>query len=131
MTGHAIARVLLALVLLAGCATATGRIENGMFYSAKGYRVTLPSTGWAVDAGQRADLALRAEARAGGMVVDATCSGRESTRPARRARAASDLRAHPARRAGERHGHAWAVARRPTRWSAAWRKGGRSRWRPW
>ena len=67
MTGHPLARALLALVLLAGCATATGRIENGMFYSAKGYRVTLPSTGWRVDAGQRADLALRGEARAGGM----------------------------------------------------------------
>jgi hypothetical protein len=81
VTGHAIARALLALVLLAGCATATGRIENGMFYSAKGYRVTLPPAGWRVDADQRADLALRAEARAGGMVVDATCGGRESTRP--------------------------------------------------
>ena len=81
MTGHPLARALLALGLLAGCATATGRIENGMFYSAKGYRVTLPSTGWRVDAGQRADLALRGEARAGGMVVDATCTGRESTRP--------------------------------------------------
>jgi hypothetical protein len=81
VTGHAIARTLLALVLLAGCATATGRIENGMFHSTKGYRVTLPSSGWQVDAGQRADLALRADARAGGMVVDATCRGRESTRP--------------------------------------------------
>lgn len=81
MTGHALARALLALVLLAGCATATGRIENGMFHSTKGYRVTLPTSGWQVDAGQRADLALRADARAGGIVVDATCSGRESTRP--------------------------------------------------
>ena len=81
MTGHPLARALLALVLLAGCATATGRIENGMFSSAKGYRVTLPSTGWRVDASQRADLALRGEARAGGMVVDATCTGRDSTRP--------------------------------------------------
>ena len=81
MTGHPLARALLALVLLAGCATATGRIENGMFYSAKGYRVTLPSTGWRVDAGQRADLALRGEARAGGMVVDAMCTGCESIWP--------------------------------------------------
>jgi hypothetical protein len=80
VTGHPLARALLALVLFAGCATAPGRIENGMFYSAKGYRVTLPA-GWRVDAGQRADLALRGAERAGGMVVDATCSGRESTRP--------------------------------------------------
>lgn len=80
MTRLAMARAGLALVVLAGCATAAGRIENGMFYSAKGYRVTLPPTGWKVDTGQRADLALRAEARGGGMVVDATCGGRESTR---------------------------------------------------
>jgi hypothetical protein len=81
VTGPALARALLVFVLLAGCATATGRIENGMFHSAKGYRVTLPPAGWRVEAGPRADLALRAEARAGGMIVDATCSGREATRP--------------------------------------------------
>lgn len=81
MTGHPFACALLALLLLAGCATATGRIENGMFYSAKGYRVTLPPTGWRVDAGQRADLALRGAAQPGGMVVDATCGGREAARP--------------------------------------------------
>ena len=80
MTGQPLALGLLALSPLAGCAPATGRIENGMFYSAKGYRVTLP-TGWRVDAGPRADLALRGEARPGGMIVDATCRGRESTRP--------------------------------------------------
>jgi len=80
VTDRPLAPALLALVLLAGCATATGRIENGMFHSAKGYRVTLPP-GWRVDTGQRADLALRAEARPGGMVVDATCHGRESSRP--------------------------------------------------
>jgi len=81
VTGQRLARGLLTLLLLGGCATATGRIENGMFYSAKGYRVTLPPTGWRVDAGQRADLALRGEARPGGMVVDATCGGREAARP--------------------------------------------------
>jgi hypothetical protein len=81
VTGPAPARALLAVVLLAGCAAATGRIENGMFHSAKGYRVTLPPAGWRVEAGQRADLALRGEARDGGMIVDATCSGREATRP--------------------------------------------------
>jgi hypothetical protein len=80
VTGRPLAPALLALVLLAGCATATGRIENGMFHSTKGYRVTLPP-GWRVDTGQRADLALRGAARPGGMIVDATCRGRESTRP--------------------------------------------------
>jgi hypothetical protein len=81
VTGQRLACGLLTLVLLGGCATAAGRIENGMFYSAKGYRVTLPPTGWRVDAGQRADLALRGEARPGGMLVDATCGGREAARP--------------------------------------------------
>jgi hypothetical protein len=75
-------RALLAIVLVAaGCAATTGRIENGMFYSTKGYRVTLPPRGWRVDPGQRADLALKAEAGPGGMLVDATCGGREPSRP--------------------------------------------------
>jgi hypothetical protein len=81
VTGHPLACARFALILLAGCATETGRIENGMFYSAKGYRVTLPPAGWRLDAGQRADLALRGDARGGGMVVDATCGGREAARP--------------------------------------------------
>jgi hypothetical protein len=74
---------LVTLVLLAsgGCATSAGRIENGIFYSAKGYRVTLPANGWTVDHGTRADLALQGEAASGGMLVDATCRGRESSRP--------------------------------------------------
>ena len=72
---------LLALVaLLAGCATATGRIENGVYHSAKGYRVTLPASGWKVDRGPRADLSLQDEAGPGGMLVDATCAGRERAR---------------------------------------------------
>ena len=75
-------RALLAIILVAtGCATATGRIENGMFHSAKGYRVTLPPSGWRVDPGPRADLALQSEAKPGGMLVDATCGGREAARP--------------------------------------------------
>jgi hypothetical protein len=70
------------MVLVAACATATGRIENGVFHSAKGYRVTLPASGWRVETGPRADLALEREAGAGGgMLVDATCRGREAARP--------------------------------------------------
>jgi hypothetical protein len=81
VTGRPLAGGLVVLILLAGCATATGRIENGMFHSAKGYRVTLPGSGWRVDAGSRADLALQSEAKGGGMLVDATCGGREAARP--------------------------------------------------
>ncbi len=75
-------RALLAIILVAaGCATATGRIANGMFHSTKGYRVNLPPSGWRVESGQRADLALQSEATPGGMLVDATCGGREAARP--------------------------------------------------
>ncbi len=74
--------LLAALVLLAATACATGgRIENGVFHSPKGYRVTLPVAGWKVERGTRADLALQSEAAPGGMLVDATCSGRELSRP--------------------------------------------------
>jgi hypothetical protein len=72
---------LLAVGLLAGCASATGRIENGVFHSAKGYRVTLPTAGWTVEhGGPAADLSLQADRGAGGMLVDATCAGRERDR---------------------------------------------------
>ncbi len=66
---------------LAACASVTGRVENGVFHSAKGYRVTLPMDGWRVEASPRADLTLQNEAGPGGMVVDATCGGREPSRP--------------------------------------------------
>jgi hypothetical protein len=72
--------LLLAVGLLAGCASATGRIENGVFHSAKGYRVTLPTAGWSVEHGPAADLSLQADRGAGGMLVDATCAGRERDR---------------------------------------------------
>lgn len=81
MTGQALAPGLLALLFLTGCSTAPGRIEHGVFHSAKGYRVTLPASGWRVDAESRADLALQSETKGGGMLVDATCEGREAARP--------------------------------------------------
>jgi len=67
-------------VVATACATATGRIEGGVYHSAKGYRVTLPSSGWTVDPLPRADLALRGDGKSGGMLVDATCGGRETAR---------------------------------------------------
>lgn len=81
MTGP-LARGLLAIIFVssAGCASA-GRIENGVFHSPKGYRVTLPAAGWKIEPGTRADLALQSEATPGGMLVDATCGGRELSRP--------------------------------------------------
>ena len=75
-------RLLIAVcVVAAGCATTGGRIESGVFHSAKGYRVTLPPRGWTVDPTSRADLALQGDAKSGGMLVDATCGGREAARP--------------------------------------------------
>jgi hypothetical protein len=66
---------------LALSACAAGRIENGVFYSAKGYQVTLPREGWRVEPGGRAELELRREAPPGGMLADVTCDGREAGRP--------------------------------------------------
>ena len=61
-------------LLLAGCSMS--RIENGMFYSAKGYQVRLPGAGWQIDADRTADLALRRDTPPGGMLADATCEGK-------------------------------------------------------
>jgi hypothetical protein len=63
-------------VLLAGCSTAAGRIENGVFHSSKGYQVKLPGSGWRVEPDGAADLALKRETLPGGMLVDATCEGK-------------------------------------------------------
>ena len=60
-------------LLLAGCTTS--RIENGIFYSAKGYQVKLPGDGWRVEPPGGADLALRRDLPPGGMLTDATCHG--------------------------------------------------------
>jgi hypothetical protein len=70
------------LLLLVGAACAGSRIEGGVFYSAKGYRVALPAgPGWQVAADGRADLELRRAAPRAGILVNATCEGRAPTRP--------------------------------------------------
>lgn len=73
------ATVLVLAVALSGCAS-TGRIENGVFYSPKGYQVRLPGEGWRVETGGQADLELKRQAPPGGMMADATCDGREAGR---------------------------------------------------
>src|SRR5207247_4123042 len=60
-------------LLLAGCSAS--RIENGTFYSAKGYQVGLPRDGWRAEPGARVDLELARTAPPGGMRVDATFGG--------------------------------------------------------
>ena len=69
---------LLALVA-AGCST--GRIESGVYYSPKGYHVSLPPSGWSVKRARAVDLELQRATPPGGMLADATCEGKEVRRP--------------------------------------------------
>ncbi len=69
------------LLVLGGWACSAGRIEGGVFYSQKGYRVTLPvRQGWEVAADGPADLLLRRPATRAGIVVNATCQGNAPAR---------------------------------------------------
>ena len=68
----------LALVA-AGCSA--GRIESGVYYSSKGYHVSLPSPGWSVKRGGAADLELQRATPPGGMLADATCEDTALRRP--------------------------------------------------
>lgn len=70
------------LLVLAGCATgARARIENGVFHSPKGYRVTLPGDAWTVTRDGRADLELRHRDGRAGIVVNAACGAQRSKGP--------------------------------------------------
>ena len=70
---------LVVAVVLAGCSAS--RIENGVFYSPKGYQVSLPGNGWAVLPGGSAELELQRKNPDGGMLADATCGGPAAGRP--------------------------------------------------
>ena len=65
------ALVLGAIVALTGCAGR--RIENGVYHSAKGYRVTVPGPDWMVTEESRADLELRHQDGAAAMLANAQC----------------------------------------------------------
>lgn len=71
---------LLAALVAAGCATAA-RIENGVFHSPKGYRVTVPGDAWRVTTDSRADLELRHRDGRAGMLVNASCDGARTRGP--------------------------------------------------
>lgn len=73
--GFATLAVWLALAA-AGCAR--GRIEGGVFRGGT-YQVELPA-GWEAAPDRRADLALSRRGAPGGMLVNATCEGREPQR---------------------------------------------------
>lgn len=70
----------LLLVLLGASACAGGRIEGGVFYSAKGYRVTLPPAPWRASLDSQADLLLTRAESGGGILAHATCEGDRSRR---------------------------------------------------
>jgi hypothetical protein len=70
---------LLVAVLVAGCSAS--HIENGVFYSTKGFQVSLPPQSWAVKPGGPAELELQRGDPAGGMLADATCDDKTAGRP--------------------------------------------------
>ena len=74
MSPAARAGMSLLALLAAGCASSG--IQGGVYHSEKGYQVSLPGGGWQVARDSRADLELRGEHPAGGMLADATCGGR-------------------------------------------------------
>jgi len=66
---------ILLLLLLGGSACAGARIERGVFYSDKGYRVNLPAGGWEVETTGPGDLVLRQPEWRAGILLHATCEG--------------------------------------------------------
>jgi hypothetical protein len=67
------------VIVASGCGA--DRFERGVFYSAKGYHVTLPPGGWGVASRGEADLELRRRDLPGGMAVSANCEGVTFRRP--------------------------------------------------
>jgi hypothetical protein len=70
-----------ALATLALAACGGRRIESGVFYSPKGYRVTIPGPDWIVIDSSRADLEIRHRGGAAGMLVNAACADEVVRRP--------------------------------------------------
>lgn len=68
-------RLLAGLLLLVGAGCSAGRIEDGVFYSPKGYRVAIPGPTWQIVLNGGADLELQRAEPKGGIVVHATCEG--------------------------------------------------------
>src|SRR5439155_447377 len=72
------ALVLVAMIALTACGGR--RIENGVYHSAKGYRVTLPSPEWIVADESRADLELRHHGGGAAMLANAECDQQAAAR---------------------------------------------------
>ena len=69
-----------AVIAFTGCAGR--RIENGVYHSEKGYRLTLPSAEWSVAADSKADLELRHQDGLAAMLANAECDERARSRSA-------------------------------------------------
>jgi hypothetical protein len=80
-----VCRAPLALALgavIAFTACAGRRIENGVYHSDKGYRLTLPGPDWSVAADSKADLELRHQDGLAAMLANAECDDRAKSRSA-------------------------------------------------
>jgi len=69
-----------AVIAFTGCAGR--RIENGVYHSDKGYRLTLPGSDWSVAADSKADLELRHQDGLAAMLANAECDDRAKSRSA-------------------------------------------------
>ena len=74
------ALALAAVIAFTGCAGR--RIENGVYHSPKGYRVSLPGAEWSVATESKADLELRHQDGMAAMMVNAECDDRAKSRTA-------------------------------------------------
>ena len=69
-----------AVIAFTGCAGR--RIENGVYHSDNGYRLTLPGPDWSVAADSKADLELRHQDGLAAMLANAECDDRAKSRSA-------------------------------------------------
>jgi len=81
-----------AFSVLAGCAGR--RLQDGVFRSAHGFRVTVPGPAWNVVNGSRAELELRRADGGAGMLAHATCRPEAARRELRRADGGAGMLAH-------------------------------------
>ena len=75
-----LALALAAVIAFAGCAGR--RIEDGVYHSEKGYRLTLPGADWTLATDSKADLELRHQDGLAAMLVNAECDERATSRSA-------------------------------------------------
>ena len=68
------------VIVLTGCSER--RIENGVYHSEKGYRLTLPGADWSIAADSQADLELRHQDGLAAMLANAECDDRARSRSA-------------------------------------------------